>query len=108
MSARNIKRYISLLESIGNGEHPAKDEPTEEMSDILHLLQDDGLIKLENNIANPQKKIFITPKGALALFEWKQAVEKKSLKGRILSDIDRLIWLLIGVLLTTAVAKFIS
>lgn len=109
-----LVEYISILEDIENGIHPlvklinknaGNELPIK--AKTLHLLHDAGLIELEDNIASSKSKVYITPKGALALFEWKRAIEERSIKGKVMNNLNRFFWLLTGVLLTT-VANLIS
>ncbi|HCC80937.1 MULTISPECIES: hypothetical protein [unclassified Methylophaga] len=104
-----IKIYVELLSQVAKDVHPLKkyfenentgSEECHKEAALIRIMAEDGLINLEDDKVNTNNKITITPKGALALFEWKDGLQKKSFLHRLQEASFNLFWLVVGAVLT--------
>lgn len=104
-----IKQYIELLSQVSTGTHPLEKfsksntlgtSESDKLSSLLRQLADDDLVHLEENKINTSCKVTITPKGALALFEWTEKLEEKSFVNKLKGSAIYFAWLVVGALLT--------
>ena len=69
---------------------------------LIKQLVDLGFLDAVNcsNLDGPSfKKVRITPTGAAVLVKWDEILQAASVRGRIIQSLDRLAWLVVGVLL---------
>ena len=100
-SAMNIKTYVNLLESCSSGEILAPDRHEEDSRSIaIRLLQDEGLVFISEH--ERFSVVTITPKGAMALIEWKEFVEKRTIKHKLASEASKLFWMIVGATIISA------
>ena len=97
-----LEQYVSSLEVLTRKQ--TLKGHADEYRDVVQLI-DEGLVgssiepqtNLENEVVIYDAEI--TPKGALALVEWKNVIWKNSTSGKASSIIDKLLFLAIGAIL---------
>ncbi|MEL7981727.1 hypothetical protein AAG584_16915 [Vreelandella titanicae] len=109
-----LKKYISFLNQIEQGIHPLKKYKDGEFEEqerkayendtaLIKLLETEELIKSEGKAYSSEDKLFVTPKGAVALFEWENNVKEKTFMYKFKSSFVHLFWLIVGAALTFVV-----
>ena len=104
-----MKTYSKILNDLMSGKQPDFDSneyKNYELVELLQSLKEDGYIRIDGTgYVNSHNSFYVTPKGALALFEWEEAMSRDKRRTS-----DRL-WLIattvLGAILV-AVGKYIA
>jgi predicted transcriptional regulator len=98
-----IKTFITILEAAAKLEISAPVNLKEDTSSrLLKSLQDEGLLDIQTQDAIfAGGYVHITPKGALALSQWKNELKKETIAYRIGENLLKFLWLLAGALIAS-------
>lgn len=70
---------------------------------IAHALRKEGCLSGDDTASldcRQLEDVRITAKGAVVLAEWRLLIERSTVRGRILANVERVLWALVGALLT--------
>ncbi|MFS1419343.1 hypothetical protein BCU61_012410 [Vibrio splendidus] len=113
----NLKTYVDLLDQIEKGIHPTLKhselpdskysvDEHEKANIMLAELKSEALIDSDGEVHQSGSKLRITPKGALALFEWQEKLKEHSLLNKLKNSSVHLMWLFVGAVLSYVVRVF--
>lgn len=107
----NKESYLSYLRKANDGVL----EPTNRLAGIeLRLVQElieEGLLSDSKDrfLSEAEtNKTVITPKGAVTLSDWERDIKVNSFRYKLLSNLERLMWVIVGVIATVASKQLIT
>lgn len=100
----SLKRYVEILEAASFGNLPANIDLDSLRHRPIRELIDEGLLSFyesTHGTGEPFKVLAATPKGAIALVDWKKILHEVSTIHKITVSLSRFLWVLVGVLCAT-------
>lgn len=98
-----IRRFFDALAMVANGPYLKINASEISAMETVRRLKDQGLVTWSSATLNGTLyDLDITPSGAITLAQWGEFLKKRSIRGRVLDAVDRLVWALVGSLTTVA------
>ncbi len=109
MSTKPLQEYFNVLSVFANSsfeklghEHNVDLEKVKALHDVGCLDGTDVSTRDGIGFLN----VSISPKGAEVLAEWRLLLDRSSFKGRLLSQLEKFLWVIVGIIATLLVQYF--